>query len=86
MRGFSERTELTPSWFICAAGCWRHKLSSATMFNFINAGGGGVVDAVLGGADIFIVASPINQEPQVLGDAQRYQGNRTAQGEKDCGQ
>ena len=34
--------------------------------NFINAGGGGVVDAVLGGADIFIVASPINQEPQVL--------------------
>jgi len=33
---------------------------------FINAGGGGVVDAVLGGADIFIVASPINQEPQVL--------------------
>ena len=34
--------------------------------NFINAGGGGVVDAVLGGAEIFIVASPINQEPQVL--------------------
>lgn len=34
--------------------------------NFINAGGGGVVDAALGGADIFIVASPINQEPQVL--------------------
>jgi NitT/TauT family transport system substrate-binding protein len=34
--------------------------------HFINAGGGGVVDAVLGGADIFIVASPINQEPQVL--------------------
>ena len=34
--------------------------------NFINAGGGGVVDAVLGGADIFMVASPINQEPQVL--------------------
>ena len=33
---------------------------------FINAGGGGVVDAMLGGADIFIVASPINQEPQVL--------------------
>ena len=33
---------------------------------FINAGGGGVVDAVLGGADIFIIASPINQEPQVL--------------------
>lgn len=34
--------------------------------NFINAGGGGVVDAVLGGAEIFIVVSPINQEPQVL--------------------
>ena len=34
--------------------------------NFINAGGGGVVDAVLGGADIVIVACPINQEPQVL--------------------
>ncbi len=34
--------------------------------SFINAGGGGVVDAALGGADIFIVASPINQEPQVL--------------------
>ena len=34
--------------------------------NFISAGGGGVVDAVLGGAEIFIVASPINQEPQVL--------------------
>lgn len=34
--------------------------------NFINAGGGGVVDAVLGGAEIFIVAAPINQEPQVL--------------------
>jgi ABC-type nitrate/sulfonate/bicarbonate transport system substrate-binding protein len=34
--------------------------------HFINAGGGGVVDAVLGGAEIFIVASPINQEPQVL--------------------
>jgi len=34
--------------------------------NFINAGGGGVVDAVLGGADIFMIASPINQEPQVL--------------------
>ena len=34
--------------------------------NFINAGGGRVVDAVLGGAEIFIVASPINQEPQVL--------------------
>ena len=33
---------------------------------FINAGGGGGVDAVLGGAEIFIVASPINQEPQVL--------------------
>ena len=33
---------------------------------FINAGGGGVVDAVLGGADIFIIASPINQEPQVF--------------------
>jgi NitT/TauT family transport system substrate-binding protein len=33
---------------------------------FINAGGGGVVDAVLGGADIFIIASPMNQEPQVL--------------------
>ena len=26
--------------------------------NFINAGGGGVVDAVLGGAEIFIIASP----------------------------
>ena len=34
--------------------------------NFINAGGGGIVDAVLGGADIFMIASPINQEPQVL--------------------
>ena len=34
--------------------------------NFISAGGGGVVDAVLGGAEICIVASPINQEPQVL--------------------
>jgi NitT/TauT family transport system substrate-binding protein len=34
--------------------------------NFICAGGGGVVDAVLGGADIFIIASPMNQEPQVL--------------------
>ena len=34
--------------------------------NFINAGGGGVIDAVLGGADIFMIASPINQEPQVL--------------------
>ena len=33
--------------------------------NFINAGGGGVVDAVLGGAEIYIVAAPINQEPQV---------------------
>jgi ABC-type nitrate/sulfonate/bicarbonate transport system substrate-binding protein len=34
--------------------------------NFINAGGGAVVDVVLGGADIFMIASPINQEPQVL--------------------
>jgi NitT/TauT family transport system substrate-binding protein len=34
--------------------------------HFICAGGGGVVDAVLGGADIFIIASPVNQEPQVL--------------------
>lgn len=34
--------------------------------NFICAGGGGVVDAVLGGAEIFIIASPMNQEPQVL--------------------
>lgn len=34
--------------------------------NFINAGGGGVVDAVLGGADIVMVACPITQEPQVL--------------------
>ena len=34
--------------------------------NFINAGGGGVVDAALGGADIVIVACPIQQEPQVL--------------------
>lgn len=34
--------------------------------NFICAGGGGVIDAVLGGADIFIIASPVNQEPQVL--------------------
>lgn len=34
--------------------------------NFINAGGGGVVEAVLAGAEIFIVAAPINQEPQVL--------------------
>ena len=33
---------------------------------FINAGGGGVVDAALGGADIVIVACPIQQEPQVL--------------------
>jgi ABC-type nitrate/sulfonate/bicarbonate transport system substrate-binding protein len=34
--------------------------------NFINAGGGGVVDAVLGGADIVMIACPIAQEPQVL--------------------
>jgi len=34
--------------------------------NFINAGGGGVVDAVLGGADVVMVACPIIQEPQVL--------------------
>ena len=34
--------------------------------NFINAGGGGVVDAVLGGADIVMIACPIEQEPQVL--------------------
>jgi NitT/TauT family transport system substrate-binding protein len=34
--------------------------------NFINAGGGGVVDAALGGADMVIVACPIQQEPQVL--------------------
>ena len=34
--------------------------------HFINAGGGGVIDGALGGADIFIVASPMNQEPQVL--------------------
>jgi len=34
--------------------------------NFINAGGGGVVDAVLGGADIVMIACPITQEPQVL--------------------
>ena len=34
--------------------------------SFINAGGGGVVDAVLGGANIVMVACPIAQEPQVL--------------------
>jgi NitT/TauT family transport system substrate-binding protein len=34
--------------------------------NFINAGGGGVVDAVLGGADIVMIACPLAQEPQVL--------------------
>jgi len=52
--------------------------------NFINAGGGGVVDAVLGGADIFMIASPINQEPQVLvakkeiKDIRRLRGKRLA--------
>ena len=34
--------------------------------NFINAGGGAVVDAVLSGADIVMIACPIAQEPQVL--------------------
>ena len=34
--------------------------------SFINAGGGGVVDAALGGADIVMLACPIAQEPQVL--------------------
>src|SRR5262249_7097881 len=34
--------------------------------SFIKAGGGGVVDAVLGGADLVMIACPIAQEPQVL--------------------
>jgi NitT/TauT family transport system substrate-binding protein len=50
--------------------------------NFINAGGGGVVDAVLGGADIFMIASPINQEPQVLVAKKEIKGIRQLRGKR----
>jgi NitT/TauT family transport system substrate-binding protein len=34
--------------------------------HFINAGGGGLVEAVLAGAEIYMIAAPISQDPQVL--------------------
>jgi NitT/TauT family transport system substrate-binding protein len=49
---------------------------------FINAGGGGLVDAVLGGADIFIIASPMNQEPQVLVTRQEIKEAAQLKGKK----
>jgi hypothetical protein len=54
--------------------------------NFINAGGGGVVDAVLGGADIFMIASPINQEPQVLVAKKEIKDIRQLRGKRPSGE
>jgi ABC-type nitrate/sulfonate/bicarbonate transport system substrate-binding protein len=58
--------QYAPVWIAKEAGLFATQALVSNDVNFISAGGGGVVDAVLGGAEIFIVASPINQEPQVL--------------------
>ena len=50
--------------------------------NFINAGGGGVVDAVLGGADIVIDCLPDHTRAASARDQARDQGNRQLKGKK----
>jgi len=50
--------------------------------SFINAGGGGVVDAVLGGADLVMIACPIAQEPQVLVTRREIKELRQLKGKK----
>jgi NitT/TauT family transport system substrate-binding protein len=64
--GFFRRNGLNAQLVYMRGGILATQALVSNDVNFINAGGGGVVDAVLGGAEIFIVASPINQEPQVL--------------------
>ena len=64
--GFFKRNGINAQLVYMRGGIVATQALVSNDVNFINAGGGGVVDAVLGGADIFIVASPINQEPQVL--------------------
>lgn len=50
--------------------------------NFISAGGGGVVDAVLGGAEIFIVGQSNQPRTASLGCEKRDQRDRPAKGQK----
>ena len=64
--GFFKRNGINAQLVYMRGGIVATQALVSNDVNFINAGGGGVVDAVLGGADIFIVACPINQEPQVL--------------------
>ena len=64
--GFFKRNNLNTNLVYMRGGILATQALISNDVNFINAGGGGVVDAVLGGAEICIVASPINQEPQVL--------------------
>jgi len=64
--GFFKRNGINAQVVYMRGGVLATQALVSNDVNFINAGGGGVVDAVLGGAEIFIVASPINQEPQVL--------------------
>jgi len=64
--GFFRRNGVSAQLVYMRGGVLATQALVSNDVNFINAGGGGVVDAVLGGADIFMIASPINQEPQVL--------------------
>jgi NitT/TauT family transport system substrate-binding protein len=64
--GFFKKNGITAQLVYMRGGVVATQALVSNDVNFINAGGGGVVDAVLGGADIVMVACPIAQEPQVL--------------------
>jgi ABC-type nitrate/sulfonate/bicarbonate transport system substrate-binding protein len=64
--GFFEKNGVNAQLVYMRGGVVATQALISNDVNFINAGGGGVVDAVLGGADIVMVACPITQEPQVL--------------------
>jgi ABC-type nitrate/sulfonate/bicarbonate transport system substrate-binding protein len=54
--GFFKRNGINAQLVYMRGGIVATQALVSNDVNFINAGGGGVVDAVLGGADIFIVA------------------------------
>ena len=64
--GFFQRNGINAQLVYMRGGIVATQALVSNDVNFINAGGGGVVDAVLGGADIVMIACPITQEPQVL--------------------
>lgn len=64
--GFFQRNGINAQVVYMRGGIVATQALVSNDVNFINAGGGGVVDAVLGGADIVMIACPITQEPQVL--------------------